>query len=78
MSPRGCIYCGFPTARVRDGRRVLRLLTCVAHTDLPALDPCYGLAETVAGDVYPALSLADRAPSAAQRETSEPPREVVG
>lgn len=64
----GCIYCDLPRARVRHGDRVLRLKTCVAHSDLLPLDPFYGLAETLATETYPALSLADRVPSAARKE----------
>ena len=43
----GCIYCGLPRARVRAGGRIVRLMVCVAHTDLPALDPALGLVESL-------------------------------
>jgi hypothetical protein len=68
MSAPGCVYCGMPRARVRHGRRVVQLVTCRGHDDLPALDPAYGLAETIARGAYPALELRDRAPSASRRE----------
>jgi hypothetical protein len=38
-----CIYCGLPCARVREGDRIVREITCTGHTDLPALDPWFGI-----------------------------------
>ena len=49
-----CVYCGLPTPRGP---------TCVAHTDLPRLDPSYSLATVLAMVQYPALVLEDRAPA---------------
>jgi hypothetical protein len=49
-----CVYCGLPTPRGP---------TCVAHTDLPKLDPAFGLASVLAMVQYPALVLEDRAPA---------------
>ena len=42
-----CVYCSLPVGRVRQGAVVVTLRTCVGHTDLPALDPSYGLVETL-------------------------------
>lgn len=64
-----CIYCGLPRARVRTAsRQVHELVTCVAHIDLRALDPAFGLSDELATLAYPALDL-DRAPSLERRES---------
>jgi hypothetical protein len=64
----GCVYCGLPRARERVGRVAFRRLpSCVAHVDLLAGDPAYGLAAHLAALSYPALVL-DTAPSTSSRE----------
>jgi hypothetical protein len=58
-----CAYCGAPAAfRLVSGDYV-RTVTCATCADLPALDPAYGLAETIARGAYPMLDVSDRAPS---------------
>jgi len=54
-----CVYCGLPTPSGGG----LRYLTCAGHSDLPALDPAYGLASVLAMVQYPALVLSDSAPA---------------
>lgn len=67
-SSAGCVYCGFPRARVRTAPAiVVTLPACVAHVDLLELDPAYNLAGYLASRSYPALDLA-RSPSSARRE----------
>jgi hypothetical protein len=46
----------------------VQTVTCATCSDLPALDPVFGLAETIARGTYPALDLEARAPSAARLE----------
>ena len=47
MKP-SCVYCSLPRARVKKGRKIIVLPACVAHMDLLALDPAYGLVNTLA------------------------------
>lgn len=50
LGRRGCVYCGWPRARVKHGRAVLMLPACRAHLDLLALDPDYGLADSLSSE----------------------------
>lgn len=69
---RRCAYCGAPAAfQLRFGEYV-QLVTCAQCSDLPAVDPAYGLAETIARGAYPALDLDARAPSALRAEARPP------
>lgn len=67
-----CVYCNAPAAYQVVAGRVRRSLTCTAHTDLPSLDPSYGLVETIARGTYPALELDALAPSTLRREARAP------
>ena len=53
-----CVYCGLPRPTLTPWA-----LTCVGHSDLPPLDPAFGLASVLAMVQYPALVLSDRAPA---------------
>ena len=53
-----CVYCGLPRPT-----QVPWALTCVGHSDLPPLDPAFGLSSVLAMVQYPALVLSDRAPA---------------
>lgn len=65
-----CSYCGAPAAFRAPRGDASPLLTCQQHADLPALDPVYGLADTMARVSYPALELRDMAPTAARVEVT--------
>lgn len=53
----GCVYCGFPRARVRHEGRVIELPACRSHADLLAFDPVYGLAARLDFDESEAAAL---------------------
>lgn len=64
-----CAYCGAPAAFKLTAGEYVQLVTCATCSDLPALDPAYGLAVTIAKGAYPALDLSATSPTSARRET---------
>lgn len=64
-----CAYCGAPAAYKLTSGEYVQLVTCESCADLPALDPAYGLAVTIAKGAYPELDLSATSPTSARRET---------
>lgn len=75
----GCVYCGLPRARVRSSSgRVVTLVACLPHSDLPPLDPFYGsdsalVGELAGGEPRPARGRTKTRRAAAAVEVAMPP-----